>query len=204
MGKRIDLCGERFGRLTVTSRSEVNMYDKPAWTCTCTCGATCVIAGSSLRMGVTTSCGCAQKELAAKNLRAAATTHGMHGTPEYYRWASMKLRCYVKTHYAYPRYGGRGITVCDRWRDSFESFLADVGHRPTIEHSLDRIDNDGHYEPNNVRWATKQEQANNRGNNVRITYNGETRTQAEWARLIGITPEGVAYRHKHGKNLLGG
>jgi hypothetical protein len=202
MGRFVDLCGKCFGRLTVVSRAETNIYGKPAWVCACICGATCVVAGSSLRMGVTASCGCAQKELAAGNLRKAATTHGMHGTPEYYRWASMKLRCYVKTHYAYPRYGGRGITVCDRWRNNFEHFLVDVGNRPTDRHSLDRIDNDGNYEPNNVRWATNQEQANNRSSNVNITYNGETRTQAEWARLAGITPEGIAYRHKHGKDLL--
>jgi hypothetical protein len=114
----------------------------------------------------------------------------------------MKLRCQHPSHHAFQNYGGRGISVCDRWNKSFEAFVEDVGERPTPEHTLDRIDNDGNYEPTNVRWATRQEQANNRRNNVRITHNGQTKTLAAWARDIGITPEGVAYRIQHNKPLL--
>jgi hypothetical protein len=152
-------------------------------------------------MGESTSCGCYQRENSAETLRKVATKHGKHNTPEYFRWLSMKLRCYHPSHHAFKDYGGRGITVCDRWKHDFEAFLSDVGERPSPEHSLDRIDNDGNYEPNNVRWATRQEQANNRRTNVKVTYDGREQTLAQWARELGITPEGVAYRVKHGKPL---
>lgn len=202
MGKFVDLTGQVFGRWTVVERSPENRHGKPAWVCVCTCGNSSIVAGSALRMGESRSCGCYSREVSAETLRAAATKHGMYNTPEYFRWVSIKLRCYHKSHHAYPRYGGRGIVMCDRWRNSFADFLSDVGAPPSPEHTLDRINNDGNYELTNVRWATRKEQANNRRNNVRITYNGVTKTQAEWAVEAGITPEGIAYRHKHGKDLL--
>lgn len=162
MGKFVDLTGHVFGRWTVIERSPENRYGKPAWVCLCDCGTTATVAGSVLRMGESLSCGCYKREVSANNMKVVATTHGMHNTPEYFRWMSMKLRCYCKTHFAYHRYGGRGITVCDRWLHSFENFIADIGERPSTKHSLDRVNNDGNYEPNNVRWATAKEQANNR------------------------------------------
>ncbi len=202
MPARINLTGRTLGRWTVLGLAEQKVYGKPAWECLCSCGNTGVIGGSVLRMGESRSCGCLSKEVSAENLRAVATTHGMCGTPMYYRWLSIKLRCYHKTHYACPRYGGRGITMCERWKSSFTDFYADIGDPPSEAHSLDRIDNDGNYEPNNVRWATKQEQANSRSNNVRHTHNGETHTLAEWGRKLGIAPEAVARRIKNGKDLL--
>lgn len=202
MGRFVDLTGQHYGKWLVQARATQNLHGKPAWECVCECGTTKVVAGSVLRMGESTSCGCYQKELAAKNLGDAARKHGLHNTPEYFRWLNLKTRCANPKDPAYADYGGRGIAVCQRWMDSFEAFLEDVGERPSPEHSIDRIDNNGNYEPNNVRWATKQEQANNRRNNVQVTYNGETKTLAAWAREAGITPEGVAYRHKNGKPLL--
>jgi hypothetical protein len=202
MGKRIDITGKQFGRWHVVTQAEHKLYGKPAWECVCECGNVGVVAGSSLRTGESKSCGCLMREVAAENLRTAATTHGMHGTPMYYRWLSIKLRCFHKSHYAYPRYGGRGITMCERWRSSFTDFYADIGDPPSDAYSLDRIDNNGNYEPGNVRWATKREQANNRRNNVKHTYDGETHTLAEWGRKLGITPEAVTYRIKNGKPLL--
>lgn len=201
MGRFVDLTGRKYGRLLVRTLATQQLYGKPAWECVCECGATKVVAGSVLRMGESTSCGCYQKELAAKNLGDAVRKHGQCATVEYRRWLRMKARCDNPRNPAYAAYGGRGITVCQRWMDSYEAFIEDVGERPSPLHSIDRIDNDRGYEPNNVRWATRREQANNRRSNVRITYNGETKTLAAWAREIGITPEGVAYRHKHGRPL---
>lgn len=114
--------------------------------------------------------------------------HGKTGTPEFFSWSSMKSRCYTKSQDAYPYYGGKGITVCDRWlgRDGLDNFVADMGTRPSKEHSLDRIDSKGNYEPNNCRWATKTTQANNQSRNRKITWNGETHGVAEWVRKLGL------------------
>ena len=113
--------------------------------------------------------------------------HRKSRTPEYRVWCSMKARCNDPKHKAYKRYGGRGLAVCDQWLYSFENFLADMGKRPSPEHSLDRIDNDLGYSPNNCRWATRLEQANNQSTNRRITFNGKTQTVTEWAREMGLT-----------------
>jgi hypothetical protein len=113
------------------------------------------------------------------------TTHGKTHTPEHKAWIAMIGRCYETSNTSYPRYGGRGIGVCDRWRYSFESFLSDLGPKPSPKHSLDRIDNTRGYEVGNVRWATAHEQANNRSSNRMIEWRGETKTMAEWARETG-------------------
>ncbi len=110
--------------------------------------------------------------------------------PEYGVWRQMNNRCYNVRQSKFPRYGGRGITVCDRWRTSFIAFLDDMGHRPSPKHTLDRIDNDGNYEPGNCRWTTQRAQQNNRRDNHFITFNGETRSLSEWTRHLGF-PVGV-------------
>lgn len=113
-------------------------------------------------------------------------THGMSYTGEHHAWLGMKQRCYNENNPKYPLYGGRGIRVCDRWLDSFEAFYEDMGDRPSDSHSLDRIDNDGNYEPDNCRWATPKQQARNRSTNHDITYRGETKTLKEWAKELGM------------------
>lgn len=153
----IDLTGQTFGKLTVVGRAE-SQKAEARWHCTCICGGSTTTTGSNLRRGRTTSCGCAVAEFN----RRTRTTHGGRGTPEYEIWCSMIKRCENPNHHAYARYGGRGIAVCPQWRADFAAFLRDVGHRPSPELSLDRIDNDGDYEPGNVRWATAQQQAANR------------------------------------------
>jgi len=157
-----DLTGRRFGRLTVTSRA-ADGAGGVQWNVVCDCGNARIVYRSNLKRGVTTSCGCFRKEDAARR----ETTHGgaKRGTQrssEYKIWAGMKQRCSYPNHRSYPNYGGRGINVCDRWLDSFEAFLTDMGPRPASHLTIDRINNDGNYEPGNCRWATWSEQAKNK------------------------------------------
>lgn len=159
--------------------------------CRCDCGAERSVMERSLRRGLSKSCGCLLKELAAIRCRELLTQHG-HAkagahTAEFGIWQAMKNRCRNKNMREYPGYGGRGIMVCREWSESFPKFLADMGPRPGPEYSIDRYpNNDGDYEPNNCRWATRQEQCNNTRSNVRLTYDGRTMTVSEWARCLGI------------------
>lgn len=152
--KRIDLVGQRFGKLLIISRGENRPGQHSRWNYVCDCGATGSAKSCHLRSGATQSCGC-----------GAGKTHGASGgrkqkTPEYHSWLAAKQRCFNPNNIAYRYYGGRGIGMCDRWKDSFAAFLADMGSRPEGM-SLDRIDSDGHYEPGNCRWATRTTQSAN-------------------------------------------
>lgn len=186
-----NMTGKRFGLLTVVCREGSHQVSGGAtWLCHCDCGSEKVIEGRLLRNGTTNSCGCLQK----KN----GTTHGHSNDPTYYSWRAMLKRCNNEKHVAYKNYGGRGITVCHRWQDSFVSFLTDMGERPSLQFSIDRIDSDGNYEPGNCRWATSDSQSRNRRNNVRLTLNGVTMTAAEWARKVGICQTSLQKRLKKG------
>lgn len=174
----LDLTRKTFGRLTVLHRVGSSPLGKTVWSCRCECGEELVVVGSNLTSGNTESCGCLHLD--------TITRHGGYETSEYRIWDGMKGRCLNPDNDAYGDYGGRGIRVCDRWRDSFAAFLEDVGPRPSPLHSLDRIDVNGHYEPNNVRWATHKVQQRNRRNNRMVTFRGETRCLSEWAEIVGI------------------
>lgn len=172
-----DITNIRFGRLLPLGPVEVVKYASGAhqvkWLCRCDCGTDKVVRSCKLLSGNTKSCGCLQREV--RYGRTHAVKHGMYKSPEYAAWRSMLKRCHLPTSHNYSNYGERGITVCQRWRDSFEAFLADIGRRPTERHSLDRYpDNDGSYEPSNCRWATASEQARNRRTNVVVTAFGKT------------------------------
>ncbi len=151
----IDLTNQRFGRLVALAR--VPESDPIKWLCRCDCGKEKAISRMLLRRGSVVSCGCYRAEWN----KAAHTKHGMYGTPEYVAWKHMKQRCEDPNCHAFPRYGGRGITVCERWQ-TFQPFYEDMGPRPSPQHSLDRIDNDGNYEQTNCEWVLPHVQARNR------------------------------------------
>ena len=130
--------------------------------------------------------------------RTGNTTHGLSKTSEYSIWRSMLNRCHYPKYKEARYYSGRGITVCQRWRESFTAFLSDVGFRPSKRHSIDRIENDRGYEPGNVRWATLEEQARNRRNVPKYTVNGEAKSVAEWATIVGIPPQLITSRIRNG------
>lgn len=172
-GKAADLVGQKFGLLTVESRAG-SQGNKATWNCVCDCGGSNVVTTGNLRSGIISSCGCLAKP------------HGMSRTRIYRTWKAMLGRCNSESHKAYPLYGGRGIKVCSRWHD-FRAFYADMGDLPAGK-SLDRIDNDGDYSPENCRWATHEEQGNNRRTNHLLTFNGKTQTCTEWAHELGMNP----------------
>ena len=195
----IDLTGQLFGRWRVLSRAENDRHGNARWLCECTCPQRTrrIVRGVDLRSGHARSCGCLQREVTA----ARNTTHGLSKTPEYKVWLNMIKRCTNPNHPEYKNYGGRGIKVCDRWLESFENFFADTGLRPSPKLTLERIDNDGDYEPENWRWATRKEQARNIRPNRMIPFNGEMLCVTEWAERVGIKANTLLWRLDRGWSI---
>lgn len=186
--------GERFGLWTVIricEKGEMRSFGVHA-ECRCDCGATSKVRVRALRLGESTGCHRCAVRMRHAN-KVLRKSHPLHTT-----WIDMVHRCTSPRAHDYHWYGGRGIRVCDEWRRDFFAFAEYMGPKPTPSHSLDRIDNDGHYEPGNVRWATPEEQAENRRTTVHLTVDGVTRTLREWADLVGITRDTIAKRVRAG------
>lgn len=182
---------DRFGSLTVVSLEIAKLVTKYAQVkqciCICDCGSTVTVKQSSLKTGNTRSCGCqGSRTTFAQRIRRHGLTAGGRTTCELAAFYRAVQRCENPNDKKYPRYGGRGITVHEEWRRRPELFVLYVGPRPSARYSLHRIDNDGNYEPGNVKWATTQEQNRSRSNNRLITWNGETRCVREWEDTLGF------------------
>ena len=181
-----DLTGRQFGRWTVLAFG--GYIPRPGgdlqatWSCSCHCGTLRTVIAPSLLHHLSQSCGC----LRVDRTRASVTTHGQWGSPEYWAWHSMLQRCYNTHHKQFHDYGGRHIAVCEPWRVSFAAFFADLGPRPTPQHTLERLDNNQGYFPGNVTWATRAAQQRNRRVNHWITWDNETLCLSDWATRLGL------------------
>lgn len=200
----MDLAGLRYGRLIVLYYTG-KRGNATTWLCKCDCETMTVVRSAKLKNGHTASCGCLKRETTRESgLRNRTHGYAKNGgktAAEYRAWSAIKARCHNPKSKDYSRYGARGITVCARWRDSFENFLSDMGPRPSKGYSIDRIDNEGPYEPDNCRWATLHEQANNQRSNWLVTHKGVTGTVAEWSRAAGIKYYTFWSRLKRGWSL---
>lgn len=190
-----DLKDQKFGRLTVIDRTDDYVASSGRhyvrWRCLCDCGNITEVNGDALIRGKTRSCGCYKSEETSKRKK----THGETESRLYAIWSAMKARCFNEHTIAYKDYGGRGITVCDEWANNYESFrdwANDNGYEENL--SIDRIDNNGMYEPKNCRWVTSVDQANNRRSNHNVTLNGETHNVTEWASILGVNPKSIFSR----------
>ena len=191
MSKMIDISGKKFGRWTVIQKDKSDKAGIAVWLCRCDCGKESLISGNSLRSGNSISCGCFRKE------NPNHKTHGQSETKVYLVWRSMIARCYNKNVIAYKDYGGRGISVCDKWRDSFENFISDMG-LPPPKHTIERKNNNGNYEPENCLWASYKVQANNRRGNRIIVINGISKTMSQWSEEYGVKVGTIWSRLKNG------
>lgn len=183
MGKKIDLTNHRFGRLVVLKKDHVGERGRGFWLCRCDCGNEVVKKTQSLTDGRAVSCGCRREET-KEEFKTRFIKHGMRNTLTYSTWRSMNTRC-KNAHIAqYNDYGGRGISICDRWK-CFENFFQDMGERPQGT-SLDRIDNNGDYCKENCRWSTREEQGNNTRKTTHIEFNGKIQSTTQWSNETGI------------------
>ena len=187
--KQLNLTGKRFGKLVAIKTAGKTKNGAYLWQCKCDCGNEIIANVGNLKNGHTKSCGCLRVDRCKPNF----TKHGLEHTRLYGIWSDMRLRCYDEKNIAYHRYGGRGITICDEWKNDVKAFYdwaTANGYKDSL--TIDRIDNDGNYCPENCRWATVKEQASNRRSNILVTHNGKTQTMKKWANEVG-TPYKVVW-----------
>lgn len=197
MSKPLHLIGKRFGRLKVIERAENNRFGQTRWKCVCDCGKIIITTGNSLQRGSSTSCGCYNKEIIKKNL-PDNTRHHLSRTPLYRCWSLMKERCKNSKRKDWMNYGGRGISVCDEWliSDNFFSWALSNGYEEGK--TLDRIDVNGNYCPENCRWATPKEQGRNKRNNIHVEIDGKDYVLSELAELYDLGYETLWQRYRYG------
>jgi|WetSurMetagenome_2_1015567.scaffolds.fasta_scaffold45095_4 hypothetical protein len=185
----------KFGMLTVIERAKNNKSGKARWLCQCDCGKLTTVLADSLISGKTKSCGCYRKNVAGKN---APIKHGKSNTRLFNIWSGMKSRCYCKSNRYYQNYGGRGIIVCNEWINNFNDFYQwSINNGYSDDLTIDRIDNSGNYEPSNCRWATYQEQENNRRNTIYLDICGCRKPLSEWSEIVGISSPTIEWRMKN-------
>lgn len=180
MAEIINLKGKIFGRLLVLKMAGKDKHRNILWTCQCECGIIKNISGVGLRTNQTKSCGCYHRDIVSKP-NISSITHGKSISKIYNIWHGIKLRCYTKSSTSYKNYGGKGIIVCEEWKNSFEQFYKDMGDIPFEKAQIDRIDNNGPYSKENCRWVTSKQNCFNKSNNKYLTYKGETKLLIDWA-----------------------
>ena len=195
-----DLTGQRFGRLTVVERAENYKDGSARWHCLCDCGNMTTVHAHALKQGRIKSCGCLLAESSKKRMAQLMRKHGMSASKLYRVYTAMRERCEKPTCAEYHRYGGRGITVCEEWRNNRNAFFEWAmasGYKEGLQ--IDRINNDGNYCPENCRWVTLKQNCNNTSINVFLEHNGEIHTLSEWSNLLGINRSTIYSRHRAGK-----
>lgn len=201
--RKLDLLGRRFERLIVVAyegtRKRDAKHSDTIWVCKCDCGNEATVTGSLLTMRTTRSCGCLKIECSIRQGHANAK-HQMSGTREHQAWVALKARCLNPSNAGWVNYGGRGISVCQEWLNSFEAFYRDMGPRPGPGYSIDRRDNERGYEPSNCFWATSKEQTRNRRSNRWLEIDGFRRTLSEWCELYNVRLPMVRQRILKGMN----
>lgn len=200
MALKINLLGQKVGRLTIVKEADRDKRNKIRYFCLCDCGVECIKLRGSILSGRTTSCGCYQKQSSSERSKILNTKHGLSKHPLFNVWRGMKKRCYLETHKAYKSYGGRGIKMCNEWKNDFTVFYEwAMQNGWEIGLQIDRFpDNDGNYEPLNCRITTCKINNTNKRTSVKITYQNETKTASEWGEIYGKHRSNIAFRVKKG------
>lgn len=197
-GRYKDISGQNFGRLTALYRLH-NTKGRTKWLCVCECGNFTEVRSDFLQSGNTKSCGCLNRDIITKHNKSKDRVYNIY--------QGMKKRCYLKCNHDYKNYGARGIAVCDEWRNNFQAFYNwSMANGYNDKLTIDRIDVNGNYEPNNCRWCNMKQQARNRRNNIYFTYNGETHCLTDWCEILGLNRKTIYERLRHGwsyKRALG-